>query len=74
MLQDEISPRNNLESRRVARRDVIRSAIAALPGAASAARARREADAFPVLAHRVPVVICIPVRPSPPPKIAIRVF
>ena len=51
-----ISPRNNLEnlSRRAAG-----STRAAFPGAASAARARREADAFPVLAHRVPVVICI---------------
>ena len=54
--RDEISPRNNLEmpSRRAAG-----STRAAFPGAASAARARREADAFPVLAHRVPVVICI---------------
>ena len=43
-------------------RGVIRSAIAALPGSVSAARARREADTFPVLAHRVPVKIDIPVR------------
>ena len=58
----EISLRNNLEGRRAARRDVMRSALAALSGAVSAARSRREADAFPVLAHRVPVKIYIPVR------------
>ena len=40
-----------------ARRDG--STRAAFPGAVSVARARREADTFPVLAHRVPVVICI---------------
>ena len=58
----------------VAPRGVIRSAIAALPGSVSAARARREADTFPVLAHRVPVKIDIPVRNAdggqhgPPPR------